>query len=89
MHHAELLSKVTTHHIFKRWQQLQYDTHPISLLLLCSLRYLGRGWCFDDTEETTGISKEVHRNFSTILLKSEICICISILLNIQRMFMKD
>ena len=37
--------------------------NPISLLLLGSLRYIGRGWCFDDLEEATGISEEVHRVF--------------------------
>ena len=66
MPHAEfiwLLSKVTTHHIFKRWQRLQYNPHPLSLLLLGSLRYLGRGWCFHDLEEATGICEEVHRIF--------------------------
>jgi hypothetical protein len=36
---------------------------PVELLLLGSLRYLGRGWTFDDLEETTSISPEVHRVF--------------------------
>jgi hypothetical protein len=31
--------------------------------VLGSLRYLGRGWTFDDVEENTAISKEVHRTF--------------------------
>ena len=31
--------------------------------MLGSLRYLGRGWTFDDVEENTAISKEVHRTF--------------------------
>ena len=25
---------------------------------------MGKGWCFDDLEEATGISEEVHRVFS-------------------------
>jgi hypothetical protein len=29
---------------------------PLCLLLLCALRYLGRGWTFDDLEESTAIS---------------------------------
>lgn len=37
--------------------------HPLELLILGSLRYLGRGWTFDDLEESTGISAEVHRVF--------------------------
>ena len=36
---------------------------PLGLLLLCALRYLGRGWTFDDLEECTAISQEVIRNF--------------------------
>ena len=50
---------------------------PLSLLLLGALRYLGRGWTFDDIEEATAISQEVHPTFfhifidytSTILFK--------------------
>ena len=33
---------------------------PIELLVLGSLRYLGRGWTFDNIKEQTAISKEVH-----------------------------
>lgn len=36
---------------------------PLDLLVLGSLRYLGRGWTFDDLEEATGISQETHRKF--------------------------
>ena len=36
---------------------------PIELLVLGSLRYLGRRWTFDDIEEQTAISREVHRSF--------------------------
>lgn len=36
---------------------------PLDLLILGSLRYLGRGWTFDDLQEATGISAEVHRVF--------------------------
>jgi hypothetical protein len=53
------------------------ECSPIQLLVLGSLRYLGRGWCFDDLEEVTSISEEIHRVFfhvfitwgSTILYK--------------------
>jgi len=31
------------------------------VVVLGSLRYFGRGWTFDDIEENTAISKEVHR----------------------------
>ena len=36
---------------------------PLELLILGSLRYLGRGWTFSDCEEQTAISEEVHRVF--------------------------
>lgn len=36
---------------------------PLELLLLGALRYIGRGWTFDDLEEATGISEERHRRF--------------------------
>ena len=36
---------------------------PLDLLILGALRYLGRGWTFDDLEEATGISEETHRTF--------------------------
>ena len=47
---------------FPRWNRWNSKA-PLSLLLLGALRYLGRGWTFDDLEEQTLISTEVHRNF--------------------------
>ena len=38
-------------------------TSPIQLLVLGLLCYLGWGWTFDDIEEQTTISKEVHHIF--------------------------
>ena len=38
----------------------------ISLLILSTIRYLGRGWTFDDLEEATDIGQECHRLFSCI-----------------------
>ena len=35
----------------------------MKLLLLGLLRYLGRGWTFDDIEECTAVSADVHRCF--------------------------
>ena len=59
-----LLDKVTTHPLFKRWtHNINYYMNPTELLLLGSLRYMGRGLCFDDLEEATCISEEVHRVF--------------------------
>lgn len=63
----KLLQQVTDHPFFSRWHPSKIIMHPklspIGLLLLGSLRYLGRGWTFDDLEETTGIDEEVHRVF--------------------------
>lgn len=36
---------------------------PLDILILGSLRYLGRGWTFDDIYEATCVSEEVHRKF--------------------------
>ena len=52
--------------LFKRWtgkDAVGRDATPLELLVLGSLRYLGRGWTFDDIEEATAVSKEVHRTF--------------------------
>jgi hypothetical protein len=42
---------------------------PIELLVLGSLRYLGRGWMFDNLEEATSISEETHRVFFHIFIR--------------------
>jgi hypothetical protein len=68
--------------LFGRWSDGKVDAlrrpaTPIPLLLLCALRYLGRGWTFDDLSENTGISEEIIRVFfhkfiefgSTVLYK--------------------
>jgi len=47
---------------FPRWMKKNCKA-PLELLILSALRYLGRGWTFDDLEENTMISVEVHRNF--------------------------
>ena len=41
----------------------------MELLLLGSLRYLGRGWTFDDCEELTAIDQDVHRTFFCVFLQ--------------------
>ena len=63
-----LLETVSKSTYFMRWDENNIirsnrERSPMSLLLLGSLRYLGRGWTFDDVEEATGISQETHRNF--------------------------
>jgi hypothetical protein len=55
---------------FERWREDRPDKQfrknkasPIELLLLGTLRYLGRGWAFDNSEESTFITREMHRVF--------------------------
>ena len=51
---------------FERWTGFKINrvrTSPIQLLVLGSLRYLGRGFTFDDIEECTAVSRHVHRDF--------------------------
>lgn len=45
------------------------QSSPIELLLLATLRYLGRGWTFDDMEEQTLICEEVHRRFLHVYIQ--------------------
>jgi hypothetical protein len=42
---------------------------PIELLILGLLCYLGHGWTFDNIEEATVISEEVHPVFFHIFVK--------------------
>jgi hypothetical protein len=63
--------------IFLRWRERNDDLRkkktrvsPIELLLLGSLHYLGRGWTFDNLEESTFIAKDVHPSFLTSLWNS-------------------
>ena len=64
--------------ILKKWRPTMFDDDtispfqcvsgrskisPVQLLLRGSLRYLGRGLTFDDLEERTFISRDVHRVF--------------------------
>ena len=42
---------------------------PLGLLVLSALRYLGRGWTFDDLQEATAISTETLRIFLHIFME--------------------
>ena len=68
----ELLELVKADTVFSRWQgddARGRQSSPVELLLLGALRYLGRGWTFDDLEENTSISEEVHRIFFHTFIK--------------------
>ena len=60
-----LLDEVCASDMFHQWKigrtfRNKREVSPIQLLLLGTLRYLGRGWTMDDLEEATGISEVVH-----------------------------
>jgi hypothetical protein len=63
----ELVEKVKADPIFESHMgtsgNSQTKAKPIELLVLGSLRCLGRGWTFDDLEENTGIGEETFRRF--------------------------
>ena len=64
----DLVSFAQDHPLFERWREgnvdaLHQPATPLPLLLLCALRYIGRGWTFDDLTENTGISEEIVRVF--------------------------
>ena len=65
--YLELLQKVKANTIFESHMgtsgKNQTKAKPIELLVLGSLRYLGRGWTFDDLEANTGIGEETFRRF--------------------------
>ena len=66
----QLVEQISVHDMFIRWHPGRKNgagkpTSPLSLLLLGSLRYLGRGLTMDDLEEYANINQEVHRVFFT------------------------
>ena len=57
---------------FRRWMSkdaVGTPSSPVELMILGALRYLGRGWTFDDIEESTAIDEETHRQFFHIFIK--------------------
>jgi len=71
----QLVASVSKSKLFDRWcghKSNIKQASPIELLVLRSLQYLGCGWTFDDVEENTAISKEMHRTiFQFFLLNLE------------------
>ena len=64
----DLVSFAQDHPLFERWREgnvdaLHQPVTPLPLLILCALRYIGRGWTFDDLTENIGISEEIVRVF--------------------------
>lgn len=57
--------------LFLRWQVTDAafrEPSSLQLMLLGALRYLGRGWTFDDLYENTSISEETHRQFFHVFI---------------------
>ena len=68
----DLYNEVYNHEIFSRWRckdAVGDNPSNLKLLILGSLRYLGRSWTFDDIYEAPGISREVNRNFFTAFIE--------------------
>jgi len=64
--YKDLLHQIKSDNRFEPWcghKCNRKKSSPIELLLLGLLRYLGRGWTFDDIKEQTAISVSVHRIF--------------------------
>jgi len=66
--YVDLVGMVKESNLFDRWREGNRDAvgnpaAPIELLVLTALRYLGRGWTFDDLSESTAISEDVIRVF--------------------------
>lgn len=70
----ELYDEMSKHETFSRWHHsdaLGESPSNLKLLILGSLRYIGRSWTFDDISEANGISREVNRFFFVPLLSME------------------
>jgi hypothetical protein len=69
--YLKLVEQIKADNRFNQWcgfKKFKQTTSLIELLVLGSLRYLCRGWTFDDIEENMAISQEVHRTFFHIFI---------------------
>ena len=67
-----LSNDILSHELFARWTHNDAcgsKPSDVRLLLLGSLRYLGRAHTFDDACESTYISVEVHRQFFKVFIE--------------------
>ncbi len=70
--YRELVQLGQSNELFDRWCGYKSNNKkvtPVELLVLGSLRYLGRGWTFDDIEESTAIDNEVHCRFFKVFIQ--------------------
>jgi hypothetical protein len=72
----QLVKEISADERFDQWCGTKVNNKkasPVELLVMGSLRYLGRGWTMDDLEESTNISSEVIcpcRIFVNVLLST-------------------
>lgn len=69
---VSMCNEIRSHELFDRWKRKDASGKPssdIRLLLLGTLRYLGRAHTFDDACESTYISGDVHRVFFNTFLE--------------------
>ena len=77
--YLNLLEDISNHPSFAEYHRCDCIGHRstlLPLLLLGSLRYLGRSWTFEDLEESIAISRESHRVFSSDSLSMEVTFCL-------------
>ena len=55
---------------YEKYNAIGQKGAPLEILMLGSLRYLGRGWTFDDLFEATFVSQDVHRVFLHVFTKA-------------------
>ena len=70
---SELVDTARTDNWFPSYEKcnaLGQKGVPLEILILGALRYLGRGWTYDDISERTGVSEEVHRIFFKAFVKA-------------------
>jgi hypothetical protein len=73
--YLKLVEDICLNDLFDRWcgyKSKNKMVAPVELLHLGFLCYLGRGWTFDNCEESTAIDKDVHRVFSVFFLSSAV-----------------
>jgi hypothetical protein len=70
--YLKLMAMVSKSALFKHWYLIDCfgrQPSPIELLVLGSLRYIGRGWTFDDLEEATSIAEETHSQLFHVVIE--------------------
>ena len=63
---VKLSDEISNHPIFERWTRTDAsgcNPSNIKLLLLGTMRYIGRAWTLDDIYEANGISIDVNNDF--------------------------